>query len=127
MFDDCVKNFIVFVEQNLKEKESYVFYLQYSQNEYDIYTFANYINKVSYDDKINSLVDSRFFIDFTHLLWEETVDEQMEVKIKGEKYFTKCEGKFNMDFTEFDKLSEEELAVLFDDMFYGGKISNYFS
>ena len=117
--------FVIFRENNKKENESFIFFLQYDNNEEMIHKLEEIINSTDF-----SYMDgdySSFEINTSNKLSEQTVNELTSIKI-GSFYsmFTACRGKFNFNYGDFEVLTDTEKASKLDELFYACRIVNFF-
>lgn len=117
--------FITLQEYNQKEKESFIFFLQYTNNEEAIEKLAHYIKKADTDDFYGDF--STFKIDTSVKLSQSTVEEMKNVNfgVFG-PLFTVCKGKFSFDESTFINLDSIQIAYELDKLYYPCRITDYF-
>jgi hypothetical protein len=113
------REFVVFVEKNYHENETFLFYLQWTGNEDAIRLLEQNVKSVDYDDYPGSLT-----LDTSIKITEDAVDQMCKVDAANSyhKMFTKCTGVFTCTFEDRDVNTD----TLYD-MFYPCKISQMFS
>jgi hypothetical protein len=113
------REFVAFIEQNHKENETFVFYLQWTGNE-DALTRLEESVENAYDDMDGDY--SSFSMDTSVKLTEDAVTQMCRLKLGTySSMFTKCTGVFKYPFD--GQISAEEL----DRAFYACKIERMFS
>ena len=117
--------FIILQEHNQKEKESFIFFLQYTNNEEAIEKLAYYIKKADTDDFYGDF--STFEIDTSVKLSQSTVEEMKNVNfgVFG-PLFTVCKGKFSFDESAFINLDSTQIAYELDKLYYACRITDHF-
>jgi hypothetical protein len=115
------REFVAFIEQNHKENETFVFYLQWTGNEDALTRLEESVENAMYDDMDGDY--SSFSMDTSVKLTEDAVKQMCRLKKFGtySRMFTKCTGVFKCPFDE--RVSAEEL----DSIFYACKIERMFS
>jgi hypothetical protein len=118
--------FIVILETNHKENESYIHYCQWDGNETELQKLLNVIEFACYDDMYGDYSD---FVCSRNFISESAVDEHIQLKEFNsyDHMFQKHVGVFKCP--EFDYLrdgDEYEAAKMLDDCLYGCKLGNYF-
>jgi len=117
--------FITFQEYNYKEHETFVFFLQYTNNEKAIEKLAYYVKNTNSDDLNGDF--SVFDIDIQTKLSETTVDEICKVNIGTfGPLFTVCKGYFTFDESVFEKIGQDDWALKLDQLYYTCRIPDYF-
>ena len=120
-------NFIIFKENNTKENESFIFFLQYDGNEEQLNKLNNIISKTDFDN-LHGGDYSSFEIDIKTMISENSVNQLTKVNLGCfSRLFTKCVGNFKLSSELFEDLNESEMALKLDTLFYGCKITEYFS
>lgn len=118
--------FITFQEKNQKENETFLFFLQYTDNEEALNKLAYYIKKADTDDFYGDF--STFEIDTSVKLSKTTVEEIRHVNLGTfGPLFTVCKGKFSFDESDFINLDITQLAFKLNELYYSCGISDYFS
>ena len=122
--------FVMFLEQNTKEHELFIFYLQWTHNEEALTKLEYIIDNANYDEMYGDFV--MLSLDTTIKFTESVVDLHCSMKkdLNGFCHlFNKCNGRFNY----FDRpriITEEqdeyELAELLVDDFYTCRIRKMF-
>jgi len=99
------REFVVFVEYNLKENETYFWYLQWTGNEEKLTALNTIINSVNFDDFSGE--KPLFAMDISLKLPEHLVDLHTQViNINSfHKMFNKCTGSFTLDTTCFTRFA----------------------
>ncbi len=121
--------YCVFVEHNQKERESYIFYLQYTGNEKELELLYKLVTKA---DNGNLVGDVAYFemADPSLRISQAAVDEHMKLKSFGSycKTFQVANGTFQFpwDDTEVDELDEYDTARALDRRFFHGCIRSCF-
>ena len=114
------REFIAFIEQNHKENETFVFYLQWTGNEDALTRLEESVENAMYDDMYGDY--SSFSMDTSVKLTEDAVTQMCRLKFGTySRMFTKCTGVFKYPFD--GQISAEEL----DRAFYACKIERMFS
>jgi len=118
--------FITLQEHNQKEEESFIFFLQYTNNEEAIEKLAHYIKKADTDDFYGDF--STFEIDTSVKLSQSTVEEMKNINfgVFG-PMFTVCKGKFSFDESAFINLDRTQIAYELDKLYYACRITDHFS
>ena len=117
--------FITFKENNQKENESFIFFLQYTNNEEALKNLSYYINKADASDLTGDF--SSFEIDIENKISEKSVYELEKVNIGiFSPLFTICKGSFTFDKNFFEKEEESEWALKLDELYYACRISDHF-
>lgn len=120
------------MEENTKEHEIFVYYLQWNGNEEQLTLLRDILSKQSWDDL--GCEHCKLSIDIEHKLTEQVVDTICRTH-KGvsfncyHKMFTKCLGKFYSPIKESDieGLDEYEIGRLVDETFWTCKVPKMFS
>lgn len=119
-------NFITFKENNNKENESFIFFLQYDGNEEQLNKLNDIISKTDFSDLNGDY--SNFEIDIKTMISENAVDQITKVKLGCfSRLFNKCSGEFKFPYELFEDLNESEMAFKLDELFYACSIRDYFS
>jgi len=118
---DEEKKYVVFIEENIKEGETYIFYLQYTGNEYSLRTLSVYMANANYPAFNFSC---RFYIDVKNTISERSVDEHIKINLLP--MFEKVDGTFEFSLEDFVGLNPLEISCKLDDLYYGKKITKYF-
>ena len=117
--------FITFKENNKKENESFIFFLQYTNNEEAIENLSYYIEKADPSDLTGDF--SSFEIDIKNKISEKSVYELEKVNIGTfGPLFTICKGLFSFNKEMFDEVEESEWALKLDSLYYACRISDHF-
>lgn len=117
--------FVTLQEYNQKENETFVFFLQYTDNEKTIDELAYFIKNANTDDLYGDY--SKFQIDNTTLLSQSTVDEINNVNLGTfGPLFTVCKGRFIFNRNNFDNIHQSEWGLKLDELYYACRISDYF-
>lgn len=117
--------YATFVENNHKDNEMYIYYLQYDGNEEQLMALKEIIDE---SDCAKMYGDySEFDLDIDNLVSQRTVDEQLKIRFDGYSPFDVCNGNFEFYEEDFYNLDEHEKALKLDDMFYSRRIEDYFS
>ena len=118
--------YITFQENNKKEYESFIFFLQYDGNEEHLKLLNNYINYADFSELYGDY--STFEIDIDTLLDEETVENMCKVRLGSfSRRFQICKGHFDLPYELFINSNETETARILDDLFFACQIRDYFS
>jgi hypothetical protein len=121
--------FIPFIEQNMKENETFIFYLQWTGNEEQLMLLNKGIEHACYDDIYGDC--SIVTMDINTKIPESAVDIHKRIQsLNGyHKMFTKCIGTFTCPYNEetIESLDEFQMATLLDQTFYSCKIETMFS
>jgi hypothetical protein len=117
--------FITFKENNKKENESFIFFLQYTNNEEALKNLFYYVNKADADDLNGDF--SSFEIDIENKISEKSVYEleKVHIGIFG-PLFTVCKGSFSFNKDIFEKEDESNWALKLDELYYACRISDHF-
>jgi hypothetical protein len=120
--------FITLHEYNSKEEESFIHFLQYTDNEENINNLAEVILDADNYELAGDFV--RFEIDIRNIISEKTVDEMIKCRFGSYYYmFSKCIGKMKHPFDnkdEVNNLSDYDKAILLNEMFFSLKIKELF-
>jgi hypothetical protein len=117
--------YITFQENNKKEYESFIFFLQYDGNEEHLKLLNNYINYADFSSLYGDY--STFEIDIDTLLDEETVENICKVRLGSfSKRFQICKGHFDLPYEVFINSNETETARILDDLFFACQIRDHF-
>ena len=117
--------FITFKENNKKENESFIFFLQYTNNEEAIENLSYYIEKADPSDLNGDF--SSFEIDINTKISESSVHELEKVNLGTfGPLFTVCKGLFSFNKEMFDEVEESEWALKLDSLYYACRISDHF-
>jgi hypothetical protein len=115
--------YIIILEHNKKEEETYVLYCQYTGNEAEMEKLVKVIETACTDDMYGDVA----VFETSHVkIPEAAVDIHCSIKDFGSyiHMFQKCEGTFTCpEFSE----DPYEIAKELDEFFYHGKLRNYFS
>lgn len=121
-------HFVAFLENNHREHECFLFYLQLEGNEEALSRLASVIKRarcyLPYDDS------STFEIDIEHLIPEEAIEPHLKLKMNQyAPLFTKLTGRMVDPFKDIniEELDLYELAQLLDEKFYGARMDEHFS
>ena len=111
--------YVRFIEHNRRENETYVYYLQYTNNEDDLNELKEFIDSSSSDTMTGDC--SVFEINLDVKLTEDMVDEQCKLTYRG-----KINGNFNnpLIYCE-DNINKDEKRRLLDELF-STSILHYF-
>jgi len=119
-------SFITFKENNNKENETFIFFLQYDGNEEQLKKLNDIISKTDFSDLNGDY--STFEIEIETMISEEAVNQIIKVDLGCfSKLFNKCSGEFKFPSELFEELNESEMAFKLDELFYACNITNYFS
>ena len=117
--------FITFKENNKKENESFIFFLQYTNNEEALENLSYYIEKADPSDLTGDF--SSFEIDIKNKISEKSVYELEKVNIGTfGPLFTICKGLFSFNKEMFDEVEESEWALKLDSLYYACRITDHF-
>jgi len=117
--------FVTFQERNRKENETFIFFLQYDNNEEMLRELHDVINASDFSEMDGDY--SEFSMDCVNILSESTVRELKSVDLGHYgPLFTVCKGEFNFSTKDFWKLDSHEKAVKLDELFYSYQITKYF-
>ena len=117
--------YITFQENNFKENESFIFFLQYDENEENLKLLNDYINFADFSSLYGDY--STFEIDLNTFLDENTVKNICKVNLGSyAKRFQICQGKFDFPYENFVNEDECDTARILDDLFYACQIRDYF-
>ena len=117
--------FITFKENNKKENESFIFFLQYTNNEEALENLSYYIEKADPSDLNGDF--SSFEIDINTKISESSVHELEKVNLGTfGPLFTVCKGLFSFNKEMFDEVEESEWALKLDSLYYACRISDHF-
>ena len=130
------KQFIALHEYNTKEKESFILFMQYTDNEENIKLLVEFILDADYEDMDGEYV--RFEIDSNNLISEKTVDEMIKCGFGSyHDMFSKLSGKMKNPFygeeddeeykNSIRNMNSYDKARLLDDKFYGIKLRKLFT
>jgi hypothetical protein len=118
--------FITFKENNHKENETFIFFLQYYGNENELNRLNDIISKTDFSDLYGDY--STYEIDIKNGISEESVDELIKVNIGNfSSLFQKCKGKFKFPFHLFEELNETEMASKLDELLFACSIRDFFN
>ena len=118
-------NYVIFIEVNHKQHETYYTYLQYDGNEFELSKLDDIIKDADFSGMYGEY--SEFFLDINNTLSQEEIEKQCKIKFDGYYPFSFCKGKFDFSDIDFFGLDAKEKALLLDDMFYDQQINTYFS
>ena len=119
-------NFITFKENNNKENETFIFFLQYDGNEEQLNKLNDIISKTDFSDLNRDY--SNFEIDIETMISEDAVNQLTKIDLGSfASLFNKCSGEFKFPSELFEELNESEMAFKLDELFYGCSIRDYFS
>ena len=97
--------YITFQENNFKENESFIFFLQYDDNEENLKLLNDYINFADFSSLYGDY--SSFEMNLDTLLDENTVKNICKVNLGSySRRFQICEGKFDFPYENF--INEDE-------------------
>ena len=117
--------YITFQENNFKENESFIFFLQYNDNEENLRLLNDYINFADFSSLYGDY--STFEMDLDTLLDKNAVDNICKVNLGSfSRRFQVCEGKFDFPYEDFVNEDECETARILDDLFYSCQVRDYF-
>ena len=117
--------FITFKENNKKENESFIFFLQYTNNEEALENLSYYIEKADPSDLNGDF--SSFEIEINTKISESSVHELEKVNLGTfGPLFTVCKGLFSFNKEMFDEVEESEWALKLDSLYYACRISDHF-
>ena len=117
--------FITFKENNQKENESFIFFLQYTNNEEALENLSYYIEKADPSDLTGDF--SSFEIDIENKISENSACELEKVNIGTfGPLFTVCRGLFTFNKEMFDEVEESEWALKLDSLYYACRITDHF-
>jgi len=121
--------FVAFIETNTKERETFIFYLQWTGNEEQLALLADALENANYDEMEG---DFAFFtMDIGVKIPESAADVHTKIKTFNgyHEMFTKCTGKFISPITreQIGSIDEYEMAKLLDDTFFSTRIERMFS
>lgn len=117
--------FIVFTEDNKKENETMVFFLQYDGNETMIDKLEQIICNTDFSEMEGDY--SIFNIRTNKKISRKSVLELADIDIGNySSMFNICEGIFEFPYKEFDTLDPTEKALKLDELFYACRIEKYF-
>jgi hypothetical protein len=117
--------FIIFKEDNKKEHETFIFFLQYDGNENIINTLKDIIESTDFSEMDGDY--STFEINTHNKISEKTVEELCSIQLGSySDLFSECRGDFNFPYDDFEFLSDTEKARKLDELFYACQIRNYF-
>jgi hypothetical protein len=116
--------FILLHEFNTKERESFIYFMQYTGNEKTIVSFANFISNACYGNLAGGDY-VKFEIDTENLVSENTADEMRKCNF-GSYY--KLTGKMEDPFDEYsvEDMVGDEIAILLNDKFFSNRIPELF-
>jgi len=115
--------FVTFKEINMKENESFIFFLQYDNNEEKLKELSEIINSADTSDLYGDY--SKFEMDIDTLLSESTVKELENVDLGHYgPTFNVCRGDFTLCMDVFNNV--EDLALRLDEFFYAFQITKHF-
>lgn len=112
--------YVIFLENNHKEKEQFLFYLQYNGNEDEL----KKLNVLIANANTNCLSGdySTFGIDITNFISENAANEHLCINLTNySQTFTKCNGTFKLP-TYPDGMTSNEIAIWLDEQFYACSI-----
>lgn len=117
--------FIIFKEDNKKEHETFIFFLQYDGNEHMINTLRDIIYSTDFSEMEGDY--SSFEINTQNKISEQSVEELCSIQLGSYSHlFTECRGEFNFPYDAFEFLSDTEKARKLDELFYACRIKDYF-
>lgn len=115
--------FVTFKEVNLKEEETFIFFLQYDNNEEKLKELSEIIKSADTSDLNGDF--SIFEIDVNTLLSESTVKELENVDLGHfGPTFNVCRGDFTLCMDVFNNV--DDLALRLDEFFYAFRITEHF-
>jgi hypothetical protein len=121
--------FVAFIEYNTKENETFIFYLQWTDNEDQLTLLAEATRKAIADDMYGDF--GMFIMDIGVKIPESAVDVHKKITTFNgyHEMFTKCTGKFISPITreQINSIDEYEMAKLLDDIFFSTRIKRMFS
>ena len=114
--------FVTFKEINMKENESFIFFLQYDNNEEKLKELSEIIKSADTSDLSGDF--SKFEMDIA-LLSESTVNElgNVDLGYYGPT-FNVCRGDFTLCMDVFNNV--DDLALRLDEFFYAFQITKHF-
>ena len=118
--------YVLFIEENFYKPSIKCTYLQYNGNEKQIKLLHNIISSATY----TTFVDySKFYIDINNIIDNCCVNKHLDINIGINKLFSVCKGKFfiPVDIKNLENIDGDKLCELLDELFYNGKIENYWS
>ena len=117
--------YITFIENNHKENEMFVFYLQYTGNEEALHRLNTIVSQADFSDMYGDY--STFMMDITTRISEDAVNQH--IKLNYGCYapmFQKVNGIFTLPY-QFDEDTPMRLyAEILDNYFFGNRIDRYF-
>lgn len=115
--------FVTFKEVNLKEEETFIFFLQYDNNEEKLKELSEIIESADTSELNGDF--SIFEIDVNTLLSESTVKELENVDLGHfGPIFNVCRGDFTLCMDVFNNV--DDLALRLDEFFYAFRITEHF-
>jgi hypothetical protein len=115
--------FVTFKEINMKENESFIFFLQYDNNEEKLKELSKIIKSADTSDLYGDY--STFEMDIDTLLSENTVKELENVDLGHYgPTFNVCRGDFTLCMDVFNNV--EDLALRLDEFFCVFQITKHF-
>ena len=117
--------YISFQENNKKENESFIYFLQYTGNEDAINKLEYYVKSADTPDLYGDF--STFEIDTSVKLKQTSVDDISRINLGYYgPTFTVCKGKFNFDDSLFKNLDKSNIGLKLDELYYACRICDYF-
>ena len=122
-----MSSYVMFIENNHKEKEVAIVYIQYDGNEAALAKLQKLIDKADFSDMGGdySTVDLASDIRFS----QEAVEQHLRIKAGGYgPMFSKCDGKADFDLTDeqIEEMDAYEAAEFLDEKFGRFHICDYF-
>jgi hypothetical protein len=115
--------FVTFKEVNMKENETFIFFLQYDNNEEKLQKLSEIIKIADTSDLYGDF--STFEMDIDTLLSESTVKELENVNLGNfGPIFNVCRGDFTLCMDVFNNV--DDLALRLDEFFYAFQITKHF-
>ena len=114
--------YIIILEKNKKEDETYIFYCQWTGNELELEKLIHVIKTANAEDLYDDV--AIFEVSRTRIP-ESAVNVHISIKDFGSytNMFQKCEGTFTCpNFSE----DPHEKAIGLDDKFFGGRLPKFF-
>lgn len=118
--------YVLFVEKNFKENETFLFYLQYTGNEKKIEKLSQALSKANYEFLRGDY--SEFCMSTSALISEQSVHEHLCVHLGSYcSMFQVCKGHFTFDVDSLLLLSDTGIAKALDENFFSCGISHFFN
>ena len=116
--------YITFIENNHKENEMFIFFLQYNGNEEMLTKFHEFLSSANYDMYGDY---SDFQMDIKNKLSESTVNQMIKLQYGSySQMFQKINGKFSFWILDETEMDPEKKGHILDKYLFGCKISAYF-